>query len=313
VTEVAPVAARTRRLLRLADPDGVVAGIALDHRDSFRTVLRGQGLDGITDDEIQRLKRALTRALLGSATAIMIDAELGSAALEDAVDPSRVGVIMPLEAQGYEAQGDRRLTSLLRDFSPATALAMGAAACKLLLPYRVDDAEAADHQDAVLRGAVAACHAAGLPLVVEPVVHRRSDETLDAHEAAYPALVIDAVRRIQPLGADLLKLPFPLRHADPGDRVAADACAAIAHACAGTPWVLLGGGADIDTYVRQIRIAGEAGASGFLAGRGIWAPVLRRDPGETERLATDIARPAFERCRDAARAVARPLTVALAA
>ncbi|HET9615321.1 MAG TPA: hypothetical protein VFP22_10955 [Candidatus Limnocylindrales bacterium] len=313
MTPVALAAARIRRLHRLAGPDGIVAGIALDHRDSFRTVLGRAGIDGVSDDDIRRLKLAIGRCLAPAASAVMIDAELGSMVLETAAIPPAVGVIVPLEAQGYETQGDRRLTSLLDDLTPADALAIGADACKLLLPYRVDDVEAADAQDALLRSTVTACHAVGLPLVVEPVVHRRSDETAEAHAAAYPSLVIDAVARLQPLGADLLKLPFPAldsgrRAADPaGDARTADACRTLALACGDTPWVLLGGGADLDTYVGQIRAAGAAGASGFLAGRGIWGPVLRADPAESARLAGDIARPAFERCRDAARAACRPL------
>ena len=314
VAEPAIAAARRRRLQRLAGPDGIVAGIAIDHRDSLRTVLSDAGIGGISPDDLRRLKLALTRALVPASTAIMIDAEFGSLVLETGAIPSAVGLIMPLEAQGYEAQGDRRLTTLLEDFSPLAALRFGADACKLLLPYRPDDEFAAAHQDALVQATAGACHDLGLPLIIEPVVHRRSDESPADHAAAYPSLVIDAVARLQPLGADLLKLPFPIREGTPTSEAAtAAACDALAAACVGTPWVLLGGGADLETYLRQIRVAGRAGASGFLAGRGIWGPVLRADADETERLAVDDARPAFVRCRDLARDVARPLPIERAA
>jgi tagatose-1,6-bisphosphate aldolase len=303
-------AGRRRRLRRLAGPDGIIAGIALDHRDSLRVVLERQGSAGRTIADLRALKHVLVRVLAPAATVVMLDAELGRPALEDGSMPASVGLIMPLEAQGYETQGDRRLTTLLDDFSPLDALRIGADACKILLPYRIDDEPAADRQDALVAATVAACHAIGLPLVVEPVVHRLSTETEAGHAAAYRTLVVEGVARLQPLGADLLKLPFPMR--DPGATPGADAsaaCRALAAACRDTPWVLLGGGdaTGIDGLVDQIRMAGEAGASGFLAGRAIWGPTLRPDARETARLASETALPAFLRCRTIATAAARPL------
>ena len=92
-----------------------------------------------------------------------------------------------------------------------------------------------------------------------------------------------------------------------GPAEAADACRQLAVACGDTPWVLLGAGADGETFIEQIRIAGAAGASGFLAGRGIWGVALDPDPDRAERLAATIARPLFERCRAIAERTARPL------
>jgi tagatose-1,6-bisphosphate aldolase len=301
-------AGRRRRIGRLGGANGIIAGIALDHRDSLRVVLERQGIVGLSTAGLRDLKAALARELAPAATAVMLDAELGSLALEAGDIPPAIGLIMPLEAQGYEAQGDRRLTSLLEDFSPLEALRLGADACKLLLPYRVDDEPAAALQDAVLVESVAACHALGLPLVVEPVVHRLSAESPEAYARAYTRLVVDAVARLQPLGADLLKLPFPIPHLEASTLAdARDACRVLASACGTTAWVVLGGGADIDILVDEIRLAGEAGAVGFLAGRSVWGPVLRADVGETARLAAEIARPAFERCRAMAERTARPL------
>ncbi len=299
---------RRRRLLRLAGPGGVIAGIAIDHRDSLRVVLERRGLTGATTGELQRLKVILAAALAPAATAIMLDAELGGLALERGAVPASVGLIMPLEAQGYEAVGNGRTTTLLDDFSPAMALEYGADACKLLLPYRVDDEPSSDRQDALVAGTATACHALGLPLVIEPVVYRWSTESAADYAAAYRSLVLGAVARLQPLGADLLKVPFPVAEpAATGERAARDACRALAEACGGTPWVLLGAGIDTATFLEQIRLAGLAGASGFLAGRGIWGEAVTLDAAEAGRIAARVSRPAFERCREVAEQVARPL------
>ncbi len=299
---------RHRRLARLAGPDGVIAGIAIDHRDSLRTILEERGLGSPEAAELQALKRALTLVLAPAATALMLDLELGRLALETGAVPDSIGLIMPLEAQGYESLGDGRSTTLLEEFGPAEALATGADACKVLLPYRVDDGQSAARQDALVGSTAAACHALGLPLVVEPVAYRWSTESSDDYAAAYAGLVLGAVRRLQPLGADLLKLPFPVPDlAAAGEAAALAACQALTEACAGTPWVLLGAGAPDDVFLEQVRLAGTAGAAGFLAGRGIWGAALTRDLTRSEVIARGTCLPLFQRCRETAERVARPL------
>ncbi len=299
---------RRRRLLRLGGSRGVIAGIAIDHRDSLRVMLERRGAIDLSAERLGSLKLALTRALAPAATAIMLDAELGGLALQAGAVPATVALIMPLESQGYETVGDWATTTLMDDFSPSLALTYGADACKVLLPYRVDDPVPSAYQEALVRSTAIACHALGMPLVIEPVAYRRPTETAEAYAEIYPALVLGAVERLQPLGADLLKLPFPVLDvtATTGS-VALDACDAVGEACRDTPWVLLGAGAGTDAFVEQIRLAGAAGASGFLAGRGIWAAALEVAADETERVATTICRPELERCRDAAERFARPL------
>ena len=288
----------------------MIAGIAIDHRDSLRIMLERRGSTGIGTAKLRSLKLALTRALAPAATAIMLDEELGKQALEAGAIPAHVALIMPLEAQGYETIGDGPTTTLLDDFSPLVALGYGADACKLLLPYRVDMAEPAARQEALVASTAASCHQLGLPLVVEPVVYRRPDETTQAHADAFSGLVLGAVERLQPLGADLLKLPFPvLDLASVSEATALDACRVIDEACADTPWVLLGGGVGTNTFVDQIRLAVIAGAAGFLAGRGIWGAALTPDPAEAYHIASTICRPELERCREVAERFAGPMAV----
>jgi len=302
-------AGRRRRLRRLADPRGVIAGIAIDHRDSLRVMVGQRGLT-LATPELRTFKMVLAKVLAPLATAIMLDDELGSAALHEGTVPPSVGLIMPLEAQGYEAGGDGRTTTLLDQFSPVDALRFGADACKLLVPYRADDAPSSARQEALVIAAVAACHEAGLPLIVEPLVYRWSTESPAAYAEAYRRLVVSAAGRLQPLGADLLKVPFPVHDLAADPDAGPDACRALSEACRETPWVLLGAGTDTETFLDQVRLAGSAGASGFLVGRGIWGPALAEDPNEVERVARAVCRPAFERCRQAGELFARPLALA---
>lgn len=310
MTTDAAVAAvgRRRRLLRLGGSRGVIAGIAIDHRDSLRIMLERRGSPTPGTADLRSLKLSLTRALASSATAVMLDQELGGLALEAGAVPPTVGLIMPLEAQGYETIEDGSVTTLLDDFSPAAALRFGADACKLLIPYRVDAAEAALRQDELVARTAAACHEVGLPLVIEPLIYRRRTDTDAAFADGYRQRLFDAVARLQPLGADLLKLPFPVFDLGATDESEAlDACHILDSLCANSPWVLLGAGADTATFIEQIRLAGTAGAAGFLAGRGIWGAALLSDPYEVDRIATEVCRPDLERCREAAERFAAPL------
>jgi tagatose 1,6-diphosphate aldolase len=306
----APAAGRRRRLLALADETGIVVGFAFDHRDSLDVVLRELGLGTMTPDEIRDLKEAIVRAIAPAASAVMLDHEYGRTAIEHRAIPAGVGLVMPLEAQGYAQLGDERRTTLLPDFSPAHALALGADACKLLLPLRPDRAAFIEDQLEVAARAVAAAHAVGLPIVLEPQVYRVSRETADDYAARLTALTSGAVKLVAAAGADLLKLPFPTvdKPDDPGaDERARVACATLHAAASGIPWVLFGASVPTRTFGWQLRHAGEAGACGFLVGRTVWRDALGSDPGRSAAVAAATCVPRLVGFGAVARANCRPM------
>jgi tagatose 1,6-diphosphate aldolase len=264
----------------------------------------------MTLDEIRDLKEALVRAVAPTASVVMLDHDYGRTAIARGAIPPGVGLVMPLEAQGYAQLGDERRTTLLPDFSPADAAALGADACKLLLPLRPDRAAFLEDQLEVARRAVAAAHAVGLPIVLEPQVYRVSTETADDYAARLTALTTRAVKLVAALGADLLKLPFPT--VDQPDDAGADeragvACAALHAAASGIPWVLYGAGVPARTFTWQLRHAGEAGACGFLVGRTIWRDALGPDPEASAALARSTCVPRLVGFGAVARANCRPM------
>jgi tagatose 1,6-diphosphate aldolase len=265
-----PSKALRQNIARLAGPDGVVIGVAIDHRDNFRAVLQRGGRD---EPDMAGLKERIVRALVPSATALMLDHELGGAAIEHGAVPADVALIMPLEEQGYEQLGDDRTTSLMPEFSPTQAAELGATACKVLLPYRPDRRQAAEQQLQLAATAIAVAHGAGLPLVLEPTVHRLEAESEDTWRATYTELLLRATQETAALRPDVLKLPHPVLVTEPSSPGGADveACIRLDTATDGIPWVLLGAGVSAEVFARQIESAGTAGASGFLAGRSIWA------------------------------------------
>lgn len=292
-------AARARAIDLLADEAGVVVGVAVDHRDSLQAALARRGLPQPSNEELCGLKLRVAAALAPAASMLLLDPEYSAAqALAAGVVPRGTALAVALEAQGYgpEGQGDLRQTSFLPGWSAAKAAALGAVACKLLLPYRPDLAEQSEPQDEVVRTAVAACREAGVALVLEPVVYPRSGETLEP--GTFADLVVATAERLSPLEPDILKLQYPGSYED---------CERLDAACGpAVVWVLLGGGAAPDVLEAQIADACRAGASGFIVGRTLFDAALVEDRAASEAALREVALPMLARFSAAARAHARP-------
>lgn len=292
---------------RLFGKDGLVLGLALDHRDSFRAAVERAGLSTSDMDLISAIKVDLVRELASRATVVMLDAEFGARALEEGLVPSAVALVMPLEEQGYEDVEGGSVTTLMAGFDPGIASSrFGADACKLLLPLRADHAPSRERQKAVALRAADRCHRHGLPLVIEPVVRRLGGEDQHLFADRYPELVISAAALAREWGADLLKLPFPSLSED---AVARDSCAALHQACAGRPWVLLGAGTAPETFEGQLRVAVTQGARGFLAGRSVWERTVAVPQAQRIDAIRATAAPAFERFCQIARSALGDRTV----
>jgi tagatose 1,6-diphosphate aldolase len=274
--ETAARLGRVRGLDMLSDARGIFALAAIDHRDSLGVAFEAAGFATPSPERIADLKATIARALAPHATGLLIDVELGAPGIAQGA-PGPCGIVVPLEAQGYEDVSAGRVTTFLPGFSPALARTLGASACKLLLPYRPDHEASAARQDEVVRQAVADCHAEGLPLILEPILYALAEEAPGAFATAFPSLVVAAAKRLQPLGPDVLKVQFP--RDDSGDEAAW--CTQLDTACGPTPWVLLGGGGAPEVFARDLRIACRAGASGFIAGRTLWTGVIGDDDAGT--------------------------------
>ncbi|MDX6571765.1 MAG: tagatose 1,6-diphosphate aldolase [Gaiellales bacterium] len=292
--ETAARLGRLRGLDTLSDARGIFALAAMDHRDSLRVAFEKAGHPTPPPERITELKVTVARALAPHATGLLIDMELGVPAVALGA-PGPCGIVVPLEAQGYEDVAAGRVTTFLPGFSPALARVLGAAACKLLLPYRPDHEASAARQDDVVRQALASCHAEGLPLILEPIAYALPDETPDAFAQAFPSLVVASAQRLQALGPDVLKLQFP--RDDHGDEAAW--CKQVDDVCGPTPWVLLGGGGAPEAFARDLRVACAAGASGFIAGRTLWAGVIG-DEVEAETWLRRVGVPLLRSLRDIA-------------
>jgi tagatose 1,6-diphosphate aldolase len=277
----------TRRGLdACASARGTFAVLALDHRQNLRRELHPEDPGRTSFAEMVEFKRAVVRALAATATGTLLDPEVGAAqCIADGSLPHAAGLIVAVEATGYEGPPTARVSRVLQGWSVERAKRMGASAAKLLVYYHPDAANAAD-QERLVATVAADCRAVDLALFVEPLGFDPGTGGRLAGEARRRC-VVETARRLMALGGDVLKAEFPY---DPGvrDEAAwADACAEL-DATSPVPWVLLSGGVDDATFERQVDVACRAGASGVLVGRSVWAPAATLPPAERDAwLATE--------------------------
>ena len=275
----------TRRgLAQCATPAGQFVVLALDHRQNLRRELRPDAPESVAFQEMVDFKLAVVRAVAREASGILLDPEVGGAqAIATGALPPSTGLIMAIEATGYEGSAGARTSRVLPGWSVRAARRLGASAAKLLLYYHPESPTAAA-QEALLRSVAGACRDEDLALFVEPLSYGLDGKPLAGEERR--AVVVETARRLTPIGGDVLKAEFPYDASVVDEARWDEACAEL-DAASARPWVLLSGGVDEATFEAQVRVACRRGASGALAGRSIWSDAARlAEPARSERLRT---------------------------
>lgn len=308
-----------RRLKRLSDSEGRFSMLAVDQRDSLRRMFaRQHGVEpsDVTPEQLRQVKRVVTRSVAPMATGLLTDPLYGYPASIDVL-PSQVGVLLSGEETGYVKtdEGERR-TRLLDDWSPARILRSGADALKLLVYHHPDATpETRRHEQEIVASVGEACAKAGLAFILEVVTYPLADAAEDPVKQARrkPDLVVDAAETFSDprYQVDVLKLEFPAnlkfvedyRQESFGRGVGVYDRATVKRACerlnqaAGVPWVILSSGVGMDEFVETLKLANDAGASGFLCGRAVWKNIVEYAPDADAmtRFMEETGKPRVER------------------
>ena len=278
---------RQRGLAQCATPSGRFVVLALDHRQNLRRELRPDDPESVSHDEMVAFKVAVVRTLGDEASGVLLDPEVGAgpAIVDDAL-PGRTGLILAVEATGYDGSPTARLSRVLPGWSVAAARSIGASAAKLLLYYH-PDSPTAGAQEALLARVAGECRDLDLPLFVEPLSYSLDGQPLTGDDRR--RVVVATARRLTGIGGDVLKAEFPFDAPVADESRWGDACAELDEASR-VPWVLLSGGHDDARFEAQVRIACEAGASGALAGRSVWVDAARLAEPERSQFLLTTAR-----------------------
>ena len=232
----------------LARPNGTFLMVAMDQRESLRTMLGAEA----SDERVRSFKLAVAQALAPHASGFLIDR-------------AHVDEVAPLVPQGLILAVDRLVqqpgepvedTSLdVREEIPP-----GVAALMLLVIWRDDEHRA--ERLAMARRFVALAAEHDVLSVLEPVVRR-------------DAQIVEAARELGAVGPSLYKCQVPLGGRGPQEEIEAR-CREI-DSVLRCPWVVLSQGVDPADFPAAVEAACRAGASGILAGRAIWSQALADD------------------------------------
>jgi tagatose-1,6-bisphosphate aldolase len=269
---------KLRRLQRITDADGFIRVAAIDHPENYLALFDAD-ISSVGFDEVVESKLELISAMAQESTAVLVDPvwSFGQAVLTGAI-PAGVGIISGLEKLAYSPSGFGTETVVRERWTVPLLARLGADAAKLVVFHREELEDVSTVQTELVRDIVAQCDAAELPLVVEPLWYPlEGEDTADpAVQAARIAAMLRSARHFADLGPDIMKVEFPGYITDPAaEEAAASACAELDKSLS-VPWVLLSASATYEQFRRQLEIAAEAGACGFMAGRAIWGDAVGR-------------------------------------
>jgi tagatose 1,6-diphosphate aldolase len=295
-----------RRLAQCSDAARTFSVLALDHRDNLVADIQKHRPDTpVTFADVRAFKADILRAV-DVATGTLLDPDYGMPALTHEGVPGHIGLLAPLEVTDYRPHPSQRQMRLIPDWGVASMVASGVSGAKLLVFFHPDAADAAS-KTALVDELAESCRAHDLPLFLEPIVYPLKPEVpLSSDERR--RVVIESARHFSRRGATVMKMECPFdASADDDPRVWAEAFRQLDAACAG-PWTLLSAGVGYDVFLRQAVLACQAGASGVIAGRAVWAEACGLSAADRPAFVETVVRPRLAKLTAVCRALATPWT-----
>ncbi len=303
-TQITPGRYRGLKVTSVADQD-IFGIVAFDQRGSYRRMMP----DTATYDDLVQVKIEIINALSRNASAILTDPIYG---LSPSMHMSgQSGLLLSLEKSGYSGDSTYRTAEFFDSWTPEKVRNVGGNAAKILVYYNPQNEKLADELDESIGKVIAECHAVDLPVFLEPMsysIDENSAKGTPEFAEQKVGIVVETARRLSRIGADILKMEFPVdqNHNDNLDDWHS-ACQQISDASA-VPWVLLSAGVDFEMFEKQLIVACESGASGFLAGRAIWKECAAMSFEDRKAFLETTATDRLNRLLDIARDKARPWT-----
>lgn len=296
---------RWRGLKTTSSRKNVFNILAFDQRGTYRKMLPPD----TSYEAAAQMKRDIVVALSYHASAVLLDCEYGLPAVVDMNGSS--GILMAYEESGYSGDSTYRSIKFYDNWTVAKIKAMGASAVKVLAYYNPNNKILSAEIEAILKQVADDCHKYDLPLFLEPLSYSL-DASVAKESAEFaklrPDIVIETADRLSKIGVDVLKMESPVDpNFDADQQRWADTFASLSKASS-VPWVLLSAGVNFETFEVQARLACEAGASGWLAGRAIWKETVTMTPEQRSTFLTSKATERMQRLNDISAQYARPWT-----
>jgi tagatose-1,6-bisphosphate aldolase len=271
--------AELRGYQQICGRNGAIMVIACDQRGGIRKLLASTPEDQkkISDTVLGDTKSDVVRYLASEAPSVLLDPICAvSRVVQEASLARDVALLIGLDASGYDVDAaGHYLSKLVPGVTARRVRELGGTGGKLMVYLRADEATGNEQNIRIIKDCIADFAAEDLLLVVEFLTYAMPGETDETYKAKFPELIVEGSRICLELGSKVLKIPFP---------GTAAACAQVTRLAGNVPWSVLSAGVDHATFIGQVEIAMDNGASGVIAGRSLWKDCVSLDREKQKQL-----------------------------
>jgi len=255
-------------LTALARPSGALAMVAVDQREALRGMFAAHQSTPVLDSQLTQFKVDVARELSPYASALLVDQEFGiNAIIDQKVLKNSCGLIAAADLLVGPPGGAATDTAVDPDVDSIRMSDIGSVGLKFLILWRND--ESPDMRAQLVQDFNKLCQISGLPSIVEIIVKppRDTSKRFNREEE-----IIIAAREAATWKPDLYKAEVPF-HGEGDLNLVMKNADRISEAI-GSPWVVLSNGVKQPFFADAVKACAMGGASGFLAGRAVWADIV---------------------------------------
>ena len=257
-----------KSLTQLARTSGALAMVAVDQREALRGMFAAHQSTPVLDSQLTQFKVDVARELSPYASALLVDQEFGiDAIIDQKVLKNSCGLIAAADLLVGPPGGAATDTAIDPDVDPIRMRDIGSVGLKFLILWRND--ESPDMRAQLVQDFNKLCHISGLPSIIEIIVKPPRDTTKRFNREEE---IIIAAREAATWKPDLYKAEVPF-HGEGNLNLVMKNADRISEAI-GSPWVVLSNGVKQPFFADAVKACAMGGASGFLAGRAVWADIV---------------------------------------
>ena len=255
-------------LTKLARTSGALAMVAVDQREALRGMFAAHQSTPVPDSQLTQFKVDVARELSPYASALLVDQEFGiDAIIDQKALKNSCGLIAAADLLVGPPGGAATDTAVDPDVDAIRMRDIGSVGLKFLVLWRND--ESPDVRARVVEDFNKLCMISGLPSIIEIIVKPPTDSSKSFNREEE---LIVAAKEAAAWKPDLYKAEVPF-HGE-GDLSAITKNAERISEAIGSPWVVLSNGVKQPFFNEAVKACSMGGASGFLAGRAVWADIV---------------------------------------
>ena len=287
-------------LTKLARESGALAMVAVDQREALRGMFAAHQSTPVPDSQLTQFKVDVARELSPFASALLVDQEFG---IDEIINQKALkgtcGLIAAADLLVGPAGGAATDTAIDLDVDPIRMRDIGSVGLKFLILWRND--ESPDSRAKLVEDFNKLCHISGLPSIIEIIVKPPTDTSKSFNREEELIIAAKEAANWKP---DLYKAEVPF-HGE-GDLNLVTRNAERISEAIGSPWVVLSNGVKQPLFNDAVKACAMGGASGFLAGRAVWADIV--GAADIPQALRDVSIPRLEQLAEIVDAHAKPWT-----